>query len=190
MCRVSLKELLGLNHTRTEGQQSSEERGPASRIGARAMSPRYVCTHLGCHPHRPSLHILYLTLSHVQIFMYALTCVTYVHYCVSLFVYRNRLLQFNGECAFIHVHALIVIAISSGDQRMQCTSASYSVILADFPPPLPCSPPPGSTLASWLPTFSVDLHSTDMVWMQEAEELHQSVSLQETNKRFVCGVVW
>lgn len=45
-------------------------------------------------------------------------------------------------------------------------------------PPMP-PPPPGSTLASWLPTFSVDLHSTDVVWMQEAEELHQSVSVHE-----------
>lgn len=140
MCRVSLKELLGLNHTQTEGQQSSEEHGPVSGIGPRAMSPRYVCTHLGCHPHRPSLHILYLVLSHVQIYTFALTCVTYT--VVFLFcAYRNRLLQFNGECTFIHMHALIVIAIPSGGQRMQCTSAHFAVIVADFPSPLPCSSP-------------------------------------------------
>ena len=86
--------------------------------------------------------------------MHVCTHIRHIHYCVSLFVYRNRLLQFNGEYAFIHVQALIVIAIPSGDQRMQCTSAYYSVILADFPPPLPCSSPsriyPGQLVAHLL----------------------------------------
>ena len=37
----------------------------------------------------------------------------------------------------------------------------------------------GASIASWLPTFSVELHQEDLHWVNDAEELHRVVSVPE-----------